>query len=120
MDVRHSQMIAKLSEQGWRLASREREDLDGWADEIWKVESEWTPQGFTAYLTWLVDPQWDDHRRPGQAVWAIGTSLQRPIGRSEAEAGPLLSINHWLRDLPEFLARLAALRDDHLRTNRCN
>ncbi|HKB01515.1 MAG TPA: hypothetical protein VKD90_04805 [Gemmataceae bacterium] len=119
MDVRHSQMIAKLSKQGWRVTTREREDLDWWADEIWVLESEWAPQGFTVYLTWLVDPQWDDHRQPGQAVWAVGTSLQRPTGRSEPERSPLMSIKHWPRDLPEFFTRLAALRDNHGRARRC-
>ena len=119
MDVRHSQMIAKLSEQGWRVTTRESEGLDWWADEIWAVESEWAPQGFTVYLTWLVDPQWDDHHQSGQAVWAVGCCLQRPAGRSEAEGSPLMSIEHWPRELPEFLAALAALRDTHRRTRRC-
>lgn len=119
MDVRHSQMIEKLSEQGWRVTSRQQDDLDWWADEIWAVESEWAPRGFTVYLTWLVDPQWDDNRQPGQAVWAVGTSLQHPAGRSEAEGPPLMSINHWLRDLTEFLVGLSALRDNHCRTTHC-
>jgi len=117
MDVRHSQIIAKLSEHGWRVAGREREDLDWWADEIWTLESEWAPLGFTVYLTWLIDPQWDDQRQPGQAVWAVGTCLNRPAGRSEAEGSPLMSINHWPREVPEFLVGLAALRDNHCRTS---
>jgi hypothetical protein len=119
MDVRHSQMIAKLSEHGWRVAGRECEDLDRWADEIWAVRSEWAPQGFTVYLTWLVDPQWDDQRQPGQAVWAVGTCLKRPAGRSEAEGSPLMSVKHWPGEVPEFLAGLATLRDKHRRTSHC-
>jgi hypothetical protein len=118
MDVRHTQMIAKLSEHGWRMAVREREDLDWWVDEIWIVQSEWAPQGFTLYLTWLVDPQWDDQRQPGQAVWAVGTCLERLAGRSEAEGSPLMSIKHWPRGVPEFLARLGVLRDNRRRTTQ--
>jgi len=111
MDVRHSQMIVKLSEHGWHVVSRERHHLDWWAEEIWTVESEWAPRGFTVFLTWLVDPQWDDHRQPGQAVWGVGTHLQRPEDRLEAEGEPLMSLNHWPRELPQFFFGLAALRD---------
>lgn len=114
MDVRHSQLIARLSEHGWHVVSRERDGLEWWADEIWTVQSEQAPQGFTVFLTWLVDPQWDTPRRPGQAVWAVGTCLQPPTDRLEAEGEPLLSVNHWPRGLPEFLAELSALRDQRL------
>ena len=75
------------------------------------MESVWAPHGFTVFLTWLVDPQWNDHR----PVWAIGTCLQHPTGRLEAEGDPLMPINHWPRYLPVFLAGLAALRDEPLR-----
>jgi hypothetical protein len=111
MDVRHPLLIARLSENGWRVVSREREDLDWWADAIWTVVSEWGPRGFTIYLAWLVDPQAEDHRRPGPAVWAVGTCLQRPLGRQDAEGSPLMSTKHWPRELPQFLAGLSALRD---------
>jgi hypothetical protein len=50
-------MAAKLSELGWRVVSRERHELDWWADEIWEVASGWAPQAYTVFLTWLVDPQ---------------------------------------------------------------
>jgi hypothetical protein len=118
MDVRHSQMMSRLGEHGWRVLARERTDLDWWADEIWAVESEWSPHGLTVFLTWLVDPQWDDHRRPTQAVWAVGVCSQRPTSRLEAEGEPLLSIPHWPRGLPEFLARLSHLRDQRRTISR--
>jgi hypothetical protein len=111
MDVRHSHMIAELSQDGWRVVSRERSDLDWWPDEIWMVESEWAPRGFTVFLTWLVDPQWDDHRQPGQAVWSVGACLQRPSTRLEAEGEPLMSIKHWPRELPRLLVALSTLRE---------
>jgi hypothetical protein len=114
MDVRHSQFTAKRSEYGWHVVSCERDNLEWWADEIWAVESKCTPQGFTLFLTWLVDPQWDDHRRPGQAVWAVATCLRRPTDRLEAEGKPLLSLHHWPRGVAEFLAELSVLRDQHM------
>jgi hypothetical protein len=109
MDVRHSYLIEKLSEHGWRVIGRECDDLDWWADEIWTVESEWSPRGFTVFLTWLVDPQWDDHRPPGQAVWAVGTCLRLPADRLAAEGEPLMLIKHWPRELARFLAGLSGL-----------
>ena len=111
MDVRHSEMIARLFEHGWRVVSRARDDLVWWADEIWTVESEWSPQGFTVYLSWLVDPQWEGPRPPGQGVWAVGTCLQHPGSDREAKGHLSMSINHWPRDLPAFLSGLSALRD---------
>jgi hypothetical protein len=110
MDVRHRQMITKLSEHGWRVVRRERKDLDWWADEIWTVESEWAPQGLKVFLTWLVDPQGNDQRQPGQGVWAVGTCLQQPASRLEAEGDPLMSLKHWPRELPAFLVGLSTLR----------
>jgi len=97
--------MAMLSQQGWRIVHRERDDLDWWADEIWTVESEWSPQGFTVYLTWLVDPL------SGWGIWAVGTCLSRPTGRLEAGAKPHMSINHWPRDVEQFLQGLAKLRN---------
>jgi hypothetical protein len=66
VDVPHSKLIVKLAEHGWSVVHRERNDIDWWADEIWTVESEWAPRGLNVYLTWLVDPQWDDYRKRGK------------------------------------------------------
>jgi hypothetical protein len=106
MDVRYSLMLTALSKHGWRVVNRQQKDLEWWADEIWTVESEWSPHGLTVFLTWLRDPE-------GHRVWAVGTCLQSPSSRDEAEGEPLMSINHWPRDLPEFLVGLQTLRDGH-------
>jgi hypothetical protein len=105
-----------LSRQGWGVVRRDREGLEWWADEVWTVESEWAPRGFTVFLTWLVDPQRDEHGepRPGEFVWGVGTSFQRPADRLEAEGHPLMGTNRWPRDLPRFLAGLSKLRHQHL------
>jgi hypothetical protein len=111
MDVWHTQLIATLSEHGWQVVDRQREDLDWWADEIWTVESQWSPKGMRIYLTWLVDAMWDAPRLQGQQVWPVGTCMENPPGRLEAEGEPLMSIKHWPRGLPDFLEALAALRN---------
>jgi hypothetical protein len=111
MDTRFDQLIAMLSQHGWQVVHRERDDLDWWADEIWTVESEWSPQGFTVYLTLLVDPLCEGPPRAGHAIWAVGTCLSKPADRLEAEGKPLMSIKHWPRDVPQFLQGLAELRN---------
>jgi hypothetical protein len=44
-------------------------------------------------------------------------SLERPTDGGDAKSAACMSINHWPRDLPHFLARLDALRDERLRTS---
>jgi hypothetical protein len=103
-DVRCADLIRKLSAQGWEVVRRDR-DGEWWADEIWEVESVWAPRGFTAFLTWLREP--DDEA----TVWGLGASLARPTDRLGASAAACISINGWPRDVPGFLSALAALRD---------
>jgi len=111
MDIRFRQLMAMLSQQGWRIVHREQDDLNWWAAEIWTVESEWSPQGFTVYLTLLVDPFGEGPPRAGHAIWAVGTCPSRPTGRLEAQGKPSMSINHWPREVGQFLQRLAELRN---------
>jgi hypothetical protein len=115
VDVRIKQLIDRLTEHGWRVVGRETDNLDWWADEVWTVESEWAPRGFTIYLTLLVDPQWGGERRKGEGVWAVGSCLQRPTTADDAQGHPMLaSFNRWPRDLREFLQGLSELRNAHL------
>lgn len=99
-------LIAKLSEYGWRVLQRE-ESLDWWALEFWKVQSEWTPVGFTIYLTLLTDPQ-----PPDGWLLAVGTSRERPYDRKEAGEPMIWSGGTFKeRHLLEFCNQLSRLRD---------
>jgi hypothetical protein len=60
-------------------------EVEWWADEQWRLESSWSPVGFTVFLTFLVDPQHDGPRAPGQAVWAVSISPDEPRSRAAAE-----------------------------------
>lgn len=113
MDVRRSLLAGKLMEHGWNIVHREQKELEWWADEIWTVESEWSPKGFQVFLTWLVDPQWD-RGRPGEKVWLVGTCLHRPTNHEEAERAPMFSIKHWPMELGDFLKGLDDLRNQAL------
>ena len=39
------------------------DDLEWWADEVWKLKSTWSPEGVVVYLTFLVDPQHEGNRK---------------------------------------------------------
>lgn len=108
-DARHADLVRKLAARGWEVVQRDS-DVEWWAREIWTVKSTWAPQGFTLFLTWLIDPM------DLATVWAVGASLERPTDGGAAGSAACMSINRWPRDVPEFLARLDALRDEHPRS----
>jgi hypothetical protein len=111
MLTQREELAGRLPENGWRLLGVEDSSLEWWADEIWLIESAWSPRGFRLYLTFLVDPMADTQRAKGQSLWAVGTSTARPTDRRPAEGEPLLSLGHgWRSHLAEFFAGLAGLR----------
>ncbi|MDP9315634.1 MAG: hypothetical protein M3R24_33030 [Chloroflexota bacterium] len=102
---RGRELVEQLAEHGWQIRAIEAADLDWWADEMWVLESVWSPVGERAYLTFLVDPQ------DTMLVWAIAASRQRPQSRPDAQQGPLIRVRHvWKQELPAFLQALARLR----------
>jgi hypothetical protein len=109
MDSKQRQLEAALQGQGWRVIERRSEDLDWWADAIWVVESEWSPRGTRACLTFLVDPQWEGPRQAGAGVWAVAASASGPSSRREAEAR-VIAMKRWDEQLPAFVSDMAALR----------
>jgi hypothetical protein len=112
MFTQREELAKQLPENGWQVLAVEDSGLEWWADEIWLIESLWSPKGFRLYLTFLVDPIADGQRAKGQNVWAVGTSIGRPVDRGNAQGKPLLSLGHgWRAHLAEFFACLAALRD---------
>jgi hypothetical protein len=111
MLTQRAELAKQLPENGWQVLLVEDSGLEWWADEIWLIESLWSPQGFRLYLTFLVDPMADSQRAKGQSVWAVGTSTERPTNRGSAEGKPLLSLGYgWRSHLAEFFTGLAGLR----------
>ena len=105
------QILSNLPEHGWKLADR----LAGegwWADEVWFLESVWRPAGFTAFLTYLVDPQWDGPRRPSEGVWAIACSRHPLEHRMAAPADLTIQVfPKWQREQPKLWRALETLRN---------
>jgi hypothetical protein len=105
-------LLERLEQSGWAV-TRRKDDLPWWAHEVWTLESQWSPHGFTLFLTFLTDPQ------PGNPnpFCEVGTCRTFPENRSEAAGEPVLMMTpRWVEELPPFVAALGALRQAGPRT----
>lgn len=91
MQAQRTELLNYLPDHGWRVASVE-ENLEWWADEMWLLESEWSQVRSRAYVTFLVDPQFDGNRRKGEAVWAVMVSPAKPRAWLQVEGEFTLSL----------------------------
>ena len=72
------QLEEKLSSNGWKIVTRDAENLEWWADEQWVIESEWSPQGFRLWLTFVIDPMCAEPRLKGMSVDEVVASNEPP------------------------------------------
>jgi hypothetical protein len=122
MITQRNKLIELLPSYGWELINvedhlRGSTATDWFIDEIWEVESGWTPKGFKIWITFLVDPQASNliERKKGQSVWAVKASLRKPPDSRIGDAEIYLSLNAgWENRLPEFFSRLADLRKQEI------
>ena len=110
MLTQRDEILAELNRRGWRATKPEDLVLDWWADEMWLLESEWSPRGREAYLTFLVDPMSDSYRKKGEQVWAAAVTARKPQERMEASSGFVLNLKGWREELPKMFEYLSALR----------
>ncbi|MCM3869833.1 MAG: hypothetical protein ND895_03900 [Pyrinomonadaceae bacterium] len=116
MQAQRQELLIQLPEHGWRVANQEGE-LEWWVDEMWQLESLWSPVGSLTYVTFLVNPISDGARKKGEDVWAVMASPVKPMSRLEVEREFTLSLGpNWKKRLPDFFAHLAALRSQKQRT----
>jgi hypothetical protein len=117
MQTQRTALLNQLTEHGWRVAGEE-ENLEWWADEMWALESLWSPVGSRAYITFMVDPMAGLNRRKGESVWAVQASLAKPISRLPAGGGFTLDLGQgWKARLPEFFEHLSRLRSQSARSD---
>ena len=117
MQAQRQELLNQLAGHGWRVASQE-EELEWWADEMWRIESLWSPVGSLAYVTFLVDPQSHHERKRGEDVWAVMASIARPVSRLNVEGEFTVSLGRgWKRELPAFFEHLAFLRRQQSEAN---
>ena len=117
MQAQRTELLSQLPAQGWRVKGAE-ENLEWWADEMWLLESVWSPVGSRAYVTFLVDPQFDGDRKKGEAVWAVMASPAKPSSRLNVEGEFTLSLGQgWKKRLPDFFKQLPTLRSQSKETS---
>jgi len=98
--------------EGWEHVDTYDIDQQWWSDEIWKLKSNWPPEGINAYITLLVDPRCNtSHRKKGQEVWGAGISQHPPRAREEAESKGVIAFgSSFKKDIGDFLEKIDALR----------
>lgn len=108
MQTQQRDIEEMLAEEGWRVAER-LIDLEWWLDEVWVIESAWTPVGSRAFVSFLVDPQAPFERAKGEAVWAVCVTDDAPASNVWGDdAVPLRP--HWNRRRDEVRQRIRRLR----------
>jgi hypothetical protein len=111
MKTPKQKLTDQLEVNGWDLENIHESDLEWWADEIWVLKSQWSPEGVSSFITFLVDPQHSGVRIKGQAVWGVGSSSKFPTSRTEAEANGVISMNEISKAaVEEFLEKIAETR----------
>ena len=77
MQTQQRDIEEMLNREGWRVAERHM-CPEWWLDEVWVIESTWTPVGSRAFVSFLVDPQAPIERVKGENVWAVCATIQGP------------------------------------------
>lgn len=83
-----------------------------WADELWTIESVWTPVGQRLWIAFLVDPMHDGLRRRGEHVWAVGVTKSAPSNASEVSSTAVPFRNEWESHVEELLAHIRRFREE--------
>jgi hypothetical protein len=118
MITQRTKLFKSLPRHGWEVINvedhmRSPTGPDWFIDELWEVESVWTPKGLKVWITFLVDPQTPNliERKKGQGVWAVKAGLRKPPDSRIGDAEVYLSLNSdWENRLPGFFDRLSNLR----------
>ena len=101
MEFQRQIIREKLIENGWTITELEKVELDWWANEMWQLESIWSPIGKTAFVTFLLEPENMEY------VWEIMASEEKPVNRFGNFTLPLKG---WEKELTEFIKYLSEIR----------
>ena len=104
-------MMDYLECDGWDIDRVNKDDLEWWADEIWVLNSNWSPTGSVAHITFLVDPMHEGSRKKGEAVWGLGCSKAYPASRQDAESCATISFGKSFKiKIMDFQLQMESLR----------
>lgn len=105
-ETQKKEIKSLIEENGWKI--RDIDKYEWWENEVWEIESIWTPIGTKAFIVFVVDPQIITDK---SAVWAVLTSLKRPLGwQGESGDFTLVFNNKWKDNLLEFVKYLSEIR----------
>ncbi len=83
--------------------------IEWWENEVWKIESVWSPIGKQAIIVFLVDEM---NHKDKSDIWAVSASTERPIYGKKTELQYLLTLNNkWEKHLPDFIKHLSEIRN---------
>ncbi len=117
-DSRRTDLINALSKEGWRVTGQIDSDVLGaWIEEIWTVQSIWSPRDFQIFIVW----EWDHDNFGGLVRTIFGeTFLEDPLTLvdrvykpdfTDLRRGPVICLKHWPKELESFLEELSSIRD---------
>src|SRR5262245_27597459 len=85
MIKQRNKLFEVLPRYGWEVRNvedhlRDSSSPDWFIDELWGVESVWTPKGMKLWITFEVDPQAPNlnERKKGESVWAVRANPRKP------------------------------------------
>src|SRR5688500_14557467 len=110
MKTLRAKLADYLTSEGWDLARAYTNDLEWWADEIWELRSRWAPPSASAFVTVLVEPQWEGKRLKGQGVWGVGCSAAVHRSRHEAATMGTVTMRASKEEIERFVESLEPLR----------
>lgn len=108
---RENELRIELDQNGWIIIEENDDGLEWYAEKYWIIKSSWSPNSIKLYLTFLIDPMIHHERKEGEGVWAVGTSINKPQDRAEAEGKPLVVLNkNWRQSIKNFAQELNVFR----------
>ncbi len=62
---------------GWELVETQNPN-DDWEIEVWLIKSLWSPTDCFVFISFNVDPQWEDRNNKCEGFWDISVTLSQP------------------------------------------
>lgn len=116
METQARQLEAYMSEEGWRVIEKRADNLPWWLDELWTLESYWSPQGLVVWIAFEVNPiNFTYHRPKGKNVWCVTFHSQDPLLGASKGICRIDLFPHWEQNFANSKGELKALRN-RLRT----
>lgn len=118
MFAQQNKLKELFPEHGWELIETQTPD-DNWIIEVWLIKSFWTPADCHVFVTFNVDPQWEDRRRKRDGFWDLSLTLNQPdywnidrfdTGVRDDKVFSFFLKTHFEKSIPEIIDSLNDLR----------